>query len=74
MLQTNKLACLLFRPAKSEIVTNSCGTGIYMGYLVRSGYDLAKALGVTPQSLYVASGHIEADDTIKSIDIEQLCK
>jgi hypothetical protein len=45
-----------------------------MGYLVRSGYDLAKALGVTPQSLYVASGHIEADDTIKSIDIEQLCK
>jgi hypothetical protein len=39
---------------------------IWVRYLGRSGYDLAKALGVTPQSLYVASGHTEGDDTIKS--------
>ena len=46
---------------------------IWVRYLGRSGYALAKALGVSPQSIYASSSHIEGDDVIKSQDIERWC-
>jgi putative transposase len=46
---------------------------IWVRYLGRSGYALAKALGVSPQAIYASSSHIEGDDVIKSQDIERWC-
>ena len=40
---------------------------IWMRYLGRSGYELAKALGVTPQALYASSRRVEADNVIRKI-------
>lgn len=47
---------------------------IWLRHLGRSGYELAKTLGVSAQSLYAASSRIEGDDVIKSKDIERWCR
>ena len=43
----------------------------WMRYLGRSGYELAKALGVTPQALYAASSRVETDNVIRPEDLER---
>lgn len=45
----------------------------WVRYLGRSGHELAKALGVSPQSLYAASNRVEQNNVIKSEDIERWC-
>ncbi len=40
---------------------------IWLRYLGRSGNDLAKAFGVSPQSLYVSSSRMEGDDLIREL-------
>ena len=47
---------------------------IWLRHLGRSGYELAKTLGVSAQSLYAASSRVEADGVIKSKDIERRCR
>jgi chromosomal replication initiation ATPase DnaA len=44
---------------------------IWIRHLGRSGYELAKVLGVSPQSLYAASGRIEIRKEFNLKDIEQ---
>ena len=46
---------------------------IWMRYLGRNGYELAKDLGVTPQALYASSSRVEADNTIRQEDLERWC-
>jgi len=46
---------------------------IWMRYLGRSGYELAKALGVTPQALYASSSRVEADNVIRPENLERWC-
>ena len=46
---------------------------IWMRYLGRSGYELAKALGMTPQALYASSNRVEADNVIRPEDLERWC-
>jgi len=46
---------------------------IWMRYLGRSGYELAKALGVTPQALYASSSRVEADNVIRHEDLKRWC-
>ena len=46
----------------------------WVRYLGRSGHELAKVLGVSPQAIYAASDNIEDTDVISSEDIERWCK
>ncbi len=46
---------------------------IWMRYLGRSGYELAKALGMTPQALYASSSRVEADNVIRPENLERWC-
>jgi len=45
----------------------------WVRHLGRSGNELAKALGVTPQALYASSSRIEADNEIRTEDLERWC-
>ncbi len=45
----------------------------WMRYLGRSGYELSKVLGVTPQALYASSSRVEADNKIRPDDLERWC-
>jgi chromosomal replication initiation ATPase DnaA len=45
----------------------------WVRYLGRSGYELAKVLGVSPQAIYAASNNIEDTDVISSEDIQRWC-
>jgi hypothetical protein len=38
---------------------------VWMRHLGRSGYELAKVLGLTPQALYASSSRIEPDNVIR---------
>jgi REP-associated tyrosine transposase len=46
----------------------------WVRYLGRSGHELAKALGVTPQALYVSSSRVETENAIHSKDLARWCK
>jgi REP element-mobilizing transposase RayT len=46
---------------------------VWVRHLGRSGYELAKVLGVSPQSLYAASGRIEIRKGFNLKDIERWC-
>lgn len=46
---------------------------IWMRYLGRSGYELAKAVGITPQALYASSNRIETDNVIRPENLERWC-
>jgi putative transposase len=46
---------------------------VWMKHLGRSGYELAKALGITPQALYAASSRVEADNVIRTENLERWC-
>ena len=45
----------------------------WMRHLGRSGYELAKNLGVTPQALYALSNRVETENMIRLKDIERWC-
>jgi putative transposase len=47
---------------------------VWVRHLGRSGHELAKALGVTPQALYASSTRIEAKETIHSQNLARWCK
>jgi putative transposase len=47
---------------------------IWLRYLGRSGHELGRLLGVSPQSLYTASRNIEGADVIKAEDIKRWCQ
>lgn len=46
----------------------------WVRHLGRSGHELAKALGVTPQALYASSIRVEADNVIRPEDLERWCR
>ena len=46
---------------------------IWMRYLGRSGYKLAKGLSVTPQALYASSSRVETDNLIRAEELERWC-
>jgi len=46
---------------------------IWMRYLGRSGYELAKAIGVTPQALYASSSRVETDNVIRTENLKRWC-
>lgn len=60
---------------RSRAVTRARAVLAYtwIRHLGRSGHELAKTLGVTPQALYASSGRIEADSVIRSEDLERWC-
>jgi len=43
-------------------------------YLGRSGHEIGKVLGVSLQSIYAASSHIQGVDVITSKDVERWCR
>jgi len=45
----------------------------WVRHLGGSGHELAKVLGVTPQALYASANRIEADNVIRSEDLERWC-
>lgn len=47
---------------------------VWVRYLGRSGHELGRALGVSPQSLYAASSHIEGSDMIPAADLDRWCR
>jgi len=47
---------------------------VWVRHLGRSGHELGRALGVSPQSLYAASSRIQETDLITSEVIERWCK
>jgi len=47
---------------------------IWVRYLGRSGHELAKTLGVTPQALYASSSRIETENVIHAKDLTRWCK
>jgi predicted transcriptional regulator len=47
---------------------------MWVRYLGRSGQELAKALGVTPQALYASSRRVETDNAIHLKDLARWCK
>src|SRR4030042_2005314 len=46
---------------------------IWMRYLGRSGYELAKALGMFPTAFYESSSRVAADNVIRPEDLERWC-
>jgi len=47
---------------------------VWVRYLGRSGHELGRALGVSPQSLYAASGRVEDADVITEGDLKSWCR
>lgn len=47
---------------------------IWVRHLGRSGHELARTLGVSPQAVYASSSHIEGTDVIRTEDIERWCR
>jgi putative transposase len=47
---------------------------VWMRYLGRSGAELAKALGKTPQAIYGLTSQVERADMVKAEDLERWCK
>ena len=45
----------------------------WVRYLGRSGHDLAKALGVSPQAIYASSSRVEENNVIPSENLERWC-
>lgn len=45
----------------------------WIRHLGRSGNELAKALGVSPQALYASSVRVEANNVIRADDLERWC-
>ncbi|MBI4688731.1 MAG: transposase [Nitrospirae bacterium] len=45
----------------------------WVKYLGRSGHELARALGVSPQALYASSSRIESRDVIHADDLDRWC-
>jgi putative transposase len=60
---------------RSRAVTRARAVLAYtwVRHLGRSGHELAKALGVTPQALYASSIRVELDNVINSEDLERWC-
>lgn len=46
----------------------------WIRHLGRSGHELAKKLGVTPQALYASSSRVEGENVIRLGDLERWCK
>jgi putative transposase len=47
---------------------------VWVRHLGRSGHELGRVLGVSPQSLYASSSRLEGTDMIKPADIERWCR
>ncbi|MDP2156260.1 MAG: transposase [Nitrospirota bacterium] len=47
---------------------------VWVNYLGRSGHELGRVLGVSPQSLYAASKNIEGTDVLTTADINRWCR
>jgi putative transposase len=47
---------------------------VWVRHLGKSGAELAKALGKTPQAVYGASAQVEAADIVKAEDLERWCR
>lgn len=60
---------------RSHTVTRARAVLAYtwIRHLGRSGHELAKMLGVTPQALYASSNRIEADNMIRAEDLKRWC-
>lgn len=60
---------------RNRIVTRARASLAYVWvrYLGQSGHELGRVLGVSPQSLYAASNHIQEADLITAEDIERWC-
>ncbi len=60
---------------RSRAVTRARAVLAYtwVRHLGRSGHELAKALGVTPQALYASSIRVASDNVIRSEDLERWC-
>ncbi len=46
----------------------------WVGYLGRSGYELGRVLGVSPQSLYGASGRVQSAGLVSAEEVERWCR
>jgi hypothetical protein len=44
---------------------------VWVKHLGRSGHELGRVLGVSPQSLYTALSRLEGSDILKPIEIER---
>ena len=47
---------------------------VWVRYLGRSGHELGRAVGVSPQSLYAVSGRLEEDGVITETGIKRWCR
>lgn len=46
---------------------------VWVRYLGRSGHELGRALGVSPQALYASSKNVEESDVMKTEDLKRWC-